>query len=111
VIEASLFEQGYLSMHAFNPFHADVVNKRHLGLAPKLYFCDLTEKTEVIGLSDLLTLFINLGCLYCKQTHRAFNVFKKHTKLIENRFSRSKVIQNSIDQSVELLTRRWNAWH
>jgi hypothetical protein len=27
-------------------------------------------------------------------------VLKKHTKLIENRFSRSKVIQNSIDWSV-----------
>jgi hypothetical protein len=63
--------------------------------APKSHFCDLTRKTEVTGLSDLMTLFIDLGCLYCKQTQRA--CFQKHTKLIENQFSRSKVIQNSID--------------
>jgi hypothetical protein len=36
----------------------------------------LTGKTEVIGLSDLMTLFIDLGCLCCKQTQRALNVFK-----------------------------------
>jgi hypothetical protein len=38
-----------------------------------------------------MTLFIDLGYLYCKQMQRAFSVFKKHAKLIENRFSRSKV--------------------
>jgi hypothetical protein len=38
--------------------------------------CDLKGKAEVIGLPDLMTLFIDLGCLYCKQTERAFNVFK-----------------------------------
>jgi hypothetical protein len=64
----------------FNPFPA---NKRHLGSAPKSDFCNLTGKTEVIGLSDLITIFIQ--CLYCKQTQRAF----KHTKLIENRLSKS----------------------
>jgi hypothetical protein len=53
--------------------------------------------------------------------HRELNVFKKHTKLIENRFSRSEVIQNSIDWSVgtshkalELLalkeTLRFHSW-
>jgi hypothetical protein len=30
----------------------------------------------VTGLSDLMTLFIDLGCLYCKQTQRAFSVLK-----------------------------------
>jgi hypothetical protein len=60
----------------FNPYPADVANERHLGSAPKTHFCDLTGKTEVIGLSDLKTLFVDLGCLYCKQTQRAFNVFK-----------------------------------
>jgi hypothetical protein len=81
-----------------NPFAADVENKQHLGSAPKSHFCDLTGITEVIGLSDLITLFIDLGCLYRKKTQRAFNVFKKkkHYKLTEYRFSRSKVIQNSI---------------
>jgi hypothetical protein len=56
-----------------NPFPADVANKRHLGSAPKSHFCDLAGKTEVIGLSDLMTLFIDLECLYCKQTQRAFS--------------------------------------
>jgi hypothetical protein len=35
-----------------------------------------TGKTEVIGLSDLMALFMVLGCSYCKQTQRAFTVFK-----------------------------------
>jgi hypothetical protein len=60
----------------FNPFPADFANKRHLGSAPKSHFCDLTGQTEVIGLSDSMTLFINLGCLFCKQTQKAFTVFK-----------------------------------
>jgi hypothetical protein len=60
----------------FNHFPADVANKRHLGSAPKSHFCDLTGKTEVIGLSNLMSLFIDLGCLYCKQKQRAFNVLK-----------------------------------
>jgi hypothetical protein len=60
----------------FYPFPADVANKRHLGSAPKSHFFDLTRKTKVIGLSDLMTLFIDLVCLYCKNTQRAFNVFK-----------------------------------
>jgi hypothetical protein len=35
----------------------------------------------------------------------------KHTILIENRFSRSTVIQNSINWLWAFLTRRCNAWH
>jgi hypothetical protein len=62
------------------PFPADIANKQHLGSAPKSHFCDLTRKTEVIGLSDLMTLCIDLGCFYCKQTQRAFNVFKNTPK-------------------------------
>jgi hypothetical protein len=82
-----------------NPFPADVANQRHLSSAPKSHFCDLTGKTEVIGLSVLMTLSIDLGCLYmyCKQS---IQCFQKHTKLIESRFSRSKILQNSIDQIV-----------
>jgi hypothetical protein len=60
----------------FNPFPADVANKQHLGSTPKSHFYDLTGKIEVIVLSDLMTLFIDLRCLYCQQTQRAFNVFK-----------------------------------
>jgi hypothetical protein len=45
----------------FNPFPADVANKRHLDSALKSHFCDLTGETEVIGLFDLLTLFTDLG--------------------------------------------------
>jgi hypothetical protein len=60
-----------------------IANKQQLGSATKSHIYDLTGKTEVIGLSDLMTLFINLGCLYCVQMQRAFIVFKKHTKLIE----------------------------
>jgi hypothetical protein len=45
----------------FNSFPADVANKQHQGSAPKSHFCDLTGKTEMIGLSGLRTLFIDLG--------------------------------------------------
>jgi hypothetical protein len=49
---------------------------RLLGSAPKSHLCDQRRRSKVTGLSDLMTLFIHLGCLYCKQTQRAFNVFK-----------------------------------
>jgi hypothetical protein len=48
---------------------------RLLGSAPKSHLCDQKRRSKVTGLSDLITLFIDLGCLYCKQTQRAFNVF------------------------------------
>jgi hypothetical protein len=62
----------------FNPFPADVANKRHLGSAPKSHFCDLTGKTDVIFLSDLMAHFIDLGVfiLQTDATQRTFNVFK-----------------------------------
>jgi hypothetical protein len=47
-----------------------------LGSAPVSHLCDQKRRSKVTGLSDLMTLFIDLGCLYCKQTQRAFNVFK-----------------------------------
>jgi hypothetical protein len=47
-----------------------------LGWAPKSHLCDQRRRSKVTGLSDLMTLFIDLGCLYCKQKQRAFNVFK-----------------------------------
>ena len=87
-----------LTSASFNPFPADVANKRHLGSAPKSHFCDLTGKTEVIGLPGLMTLFIDLGSEFILQTDgKSIQGFQKHTELIENRFSRLKVIQNSID--------------
>jgi hypothetical protein len=49
---------------------------RLLGSAPKSHLCDQRRRSKVTHLSDLMTLFIDLGCLYCKQTQRAFNVFK-----------------------------------
>jgi hypothetical protein len=78
---------------------------RLLGSAPKSHLCDQKRRSKVTGLSDLMTLFIDRGGLYCKQRQRAF---QKHAKLIENRFSRSKV---QLTRVCELLTRRCNAWH
>jgi hypothetical protein len=91
----------------FNPLTAKVAIMRLLGSALMSHLCDQRRRSKVTGLSDLITLFIDLGSLYCKQTKRAFNV-KKNAKLIENRFSRSKVIQISIDWSVGTFH---NAWH
>jgi hypothetical protein len=59
-----------------NPFTAKVAIMRLLGSAPKSHLCDQRRRSKVTGLSDLMTLFIDLGCLYCKQTQIAFNVFK-----------------------------------
>jgi hypothetical protein len=59
-----------------NPFTAKVAIMRLLGSAPKSHLCDQRRRSKVTGFSDLMTLFIDLGCLYCKQTQRAFNVFK-----------------------------------
>jgi hypothetical protein len=39
---------------------------------------------------------------------KSIQCFQKHAKLIENRFSRSKVL---LTRMWEFLTRRWNAWH
>jgi hypothetical protein len=60
----------------FNPFTAEVAIMRLLDSALKSHLCDQKRRSKVTGLSDLMTLFIDLGCLYCKQTQRAFNVFK-----------------------------------
>jgi hypothetical protein len=67
-----------LTIHAYNinPFTAEVAIMRLLGSAPKSHLCDQKRRSKVTGLSDLMALFIDLGCLYCKQTQRAFNVFK-----------------------------------
>jgi hypothetical protein len=59
-----------------NPFTAEVAIMRLLGSAPTSHLCDQKRRSKVTGLSDLMTLLIDLGCLYCKQTQRAFNVFK-----------------------------------
>jgi hypothetical protein len=59
----------------FNPFTAEAAIMRFLGSAPKSHLCDQKSRSKVTGLSDLMTLFIDMGCLYCKQTQRVFNVF------------------------------------
>jgi hypothetical protein len=52
------------------------------------------------------------GVCTLKTDAKSIHCFQKHTKPIKTRFSRSNVIQNSIDLRVwELLTRRWNVWH
>jgi hypothetical protein len=63
-------------IYVFNPFTAEVAIMRLLGSAPKSHLCDQKRRSKVTGLSYLMTLFIDLGGLYCKQTQRAFNVFK-----------------------------------
>jgi hypothetical protein len=62
--------------NCFNFFTAEVAIMRLLGSAPKSHLCDQKKRSKVTGLSDLMTLDIDMGCLYCKQTQRAFNVFK-----------------------------------
>jgi hypothetical protein len=82
---------------------------RLLGSAPMSHLCD-QKRSTVIGLSDLMTLFIDLGCLYCKQTQRAFNVFRNTLNWLKNwkSINRLKVLLTRV---WELLTRLWNAWH
>jgi hypothetical protein len=60
----------------FNPFTAEVAIMRLLGSTPMSHLCDQKRRSKVTGLSDLMTLFVDLWCLYCKQMQRAFNVFK-----------------------------------
>jgi hypothetical protein len=55
-----------------NPFPANVANKRHLGSAPNSHFCDLTGKTEVIGLSDIMTLFLLTWGVYIANSIQCF---------------------------------------
>jgi hypothetical protein len=69
-------ERFHRHRRGFNPFTAEVAIMRLPGSVPKSHLCDQRRKSKVTGLSDLMTLFIDLGCLYCKQTQRAFNVFK-----------------------------------
>jgi hypothetical protein len=65
-----------VSLIIINPFTAEVAIMRLLGSAPKSHLCDQRRGSKVSGLSDQMTLFIDLGCLYCKRTQRAFNAFK-----------------------------------
>jgi hypothetical protein len=58
------------------PFTAEVTIMRLLGSAPMSHLCDKRRRSKVTGVSGLMTLFIDLGCLYCKQMQRAFIVFK-----------------------------------
>jgi hypothetical protein len=76
IIEGGGLSLAFVNLALALTLSLPVANKRHLGSAPKPHFFPMTGNTEAIGLSDLMTLFIDLGCLYCKQTQRAFNVFK-----------------------------------
>jgi hypothetical protein len=67
---------GNLQGIVVNPFTAEVAITRLLGSAPLSHLCDQKRRSKVTGLFDLMTLCIDLGYLYCKQTQRAFNVFK-----------------------------------
>jgi hypothetical protein len=87
-----------------NPFPADVTNKRHLGSAPKSHLCDWTRKTEVIGLSDLMTLFIDLGCLYGNR-RKVHSMFSKTQRLKIDSVDQ-KLFKIQLTRVLELLTRR-----
>jgi hypothetical protein len=90
----------------FNTFTAEVAIMRLLGPTPKSHLCDQRRGSKVTGLSDLMTLFIDLGLL--QTDAKSIQCFQNHAKLIEHRFSRSK---DQLTRMWELLTRRWNAWH
>jgi hypothetical protein len=79
-----------------NPFTAEVAIMRLLGSAPKSHLCDQRRRSKVNGLSDLNTLFIDLGCFICNQMQRAFNVFK-------NTLNWLKI--DSVDQKIN-----WLVW-
>jgi hypothetical protein len=98
-------------LQSTNPLPTNVTIKWHLGSVPKSHFCDFTGKTREIGLSDLMTLFIDLGCLYCKQTQRAFNVFKNTLNSLKIDSVDQKLFKIQLTRVWEFLTRRWNAWH
>jgi hypothetical protein len=80
-------------------FFAHVAIKPHLGSTLKSHCCDDRENW-----TDWLVWLNNTfhwpGLFILQTDAKSIQCFHKHTKLIENRFSRSKVIQNSIDQSV-----------
>jgi hypothetical protein len=107
----ALYCMKWVSCLLSSPFPAYVANKQHLDSAPKSHFCDLRRKTEVIGLFDLMTLFIDLGCLYCKQTQRAFNVFKSTLNWLKFDSVDQKLFEVQLTRVWELLTRHWNSWH
>jgi hypothetical protein len=58
-----------------------------------------------------MTLFIDLGCLYCKQTQRAFNDFKNTLNWLKIDSGDQKLFKIQLTRVWELLTWRWNAWH
>jgi hypothetical protein len=72
----------------------------------------MTGKTEVIGLSDLMTLFfIDLGCLYCKQMQRALNFFKNTLNWLKIDSVVEKLFDIQLTRMWKLLTWRWNTCH
>jgi hypothetical protein len=90
-----------------NPFTAKVANNWISNCQADRQSRFLTQSRTKTNSFTYQNCFINLGCLWCKQTHAAHSMPQKHKKIIANQFSRSKVI-NCLG---ELLTRLWNAWH
>jgi hypothetical protein len=86
-----------IGLRFFNPFPANVANKRHLGSAPKSHFWNFDRKNWSEWHVWPNDSFYWPGVFILQTDSKNIQCFKKHTKLIENRFSRSKVIQNSID--------------
>jgi hypothetical protein len=60
-------------------------------------------------LSDLMTLFIDLECLYCKQTQRAFS--KNTLNWLKIDSADQKLFKIQLTRVWELVTKHWNAWH
>jgi hypothetical protein len=60
-------------------------------LSAKVAFCDFTGKTEVIGLSDLMTLFIfqtEAKSIICFQKHTRLKIDSVDQKLFKNQLTR-----------------------
>jgi hypothetical protein len=58
-----------------------------------------------------MALFMVLGCSYCKQTQRAFTVFKNTLNWLKIDSVDQQLFKSQLTIVWELLTRRWNAWH
>jgi hypothetical protein len=72
-----------------NSFPADVAIKQHLGSAPKSHFCDDRENWSgwLVWPNDS---FYRPRVFLFQTDAKSIHCFQKYTRLIENRFSRSK---------------------
>jgi hypothetical protein len=92
-----------------NPFTAEVAIMRLLGSTPWSHLCMRPEKEEQSDSLVWLNDSFHWPRVFILQTDaKSIQCFQKHAKLIENRYSRSKV---QLTRVWELLTRCWNASH